>query len=168
MRWFAKMAGMGGCLISLCACAPVTESERAYFESREKEQEQQQAFIHAMAEANSIEGALVMVKEYPAPDESGSTEQWIEREQARLSGDVLFPRWEGLRKGPNKFDVLFTYTHRDQDYNIVKKGYGWEVDTLLKLVTGPRDLDDAEMETRPRRTAAQNEYETLRKEFSLE
>lgn len=168
MWLFARGIILGGCLVGLSACTPVSESERAYFESREKEQEQQQAFIHAMAEANSIEGALAMVKEYPAPDETGTTEEWIDREQARLSGDVLFPRWEGLRKGPNKFEVQFTYTHRDEDYNIVKKGYGWEVDTLLKLVNGPRELEDAELETRPRRTAAQDQYETLREEFSLE
>ena len=60
----------------------------------------------------------------------------------------MFPRWEGTRKGTHLFDVRFTYTHRDLDYRINKKGYIWEVDTRLRMVQGPQKWK--EEERRPR------------------
>ncbi len=91
----------------------------------------------SMADAASVDEAVEMVKKWVAEDQLGTMEQWVEAELGRVRGDIMFPQWEATRKGAHQFDVLFTYTHRDLDYHIDKKGYRWEVNTRLNVVRGP-------------------------------
>lgn len=159
--------------IAICgvaACEPMSDAERSYFESRDFDVEQERQLMQTMTEWNSVDGAIELVKSTPAPeDEEGTIEEWINRERMGIEGDVMFPRWEGLRRGSNRFEVRYTYTVIDFDYNIQKTGYRWDVDTMLKVVNGPEPIDPEELEPKPRRPLTQDAIEDeLQEDFSLE
>jgi len=155
--------------IMLAGCEPVSDSERQYFESRNQEVEQQRQFMQSLTDANTMENAMNMVKVHPSQRENVPTEKWINDMLARLAGEVMFPRWEARRRGPNRFEVLFTYTHIDRDYNIQRGGYAWEVDTLLKMVSDPRELSAEELDPQARRPSVTLEDDVIAPEaFSLE
>ncbi len=147
-------------IFATTACEPLSESEQRYFEAREFDADQQRELMQTVAEWNSVDGAVELVKATDAPDdEEGSTEDWIERKRAEIRGDVMFPRWEGRRLGSHNFEVRYTHTVIDYDYNIEKSGFTWEVDTMLKMVNGPTPIDPAELEPRPRREPPRLELE---------
>jgi len=139
----------------LTACEPLTESDGRYFEAREFDADQQQAMMQSAMEWNSVDGAIELLKATEAPDgEEGTIEEWMDRKRAAIAGDVMFPRWEGRRLGSHRFEVRYSHTVIDFDYNIEKMGYAWEVDTMLKMVAGPTELTEADLEPRPRRPVA--------------
>ena len=165
-RW----SWVGGLLaVVVAGCEPVSESERTYFETRDQELEEQRQFMQTMTDANTMENAINMVKKHASPTENTNTEAWINNALNRLVGDVMFPKWDARRLGPNRFEVMFTYTHIDREYTITRGGYAWEVDTLLKVVSDPRELASADLEPQPRWPAVELKDDVITPEaFSLE
>lgn len=160
---------LAGLVLVLVACGPVTEEERAFFEAREEEREQERMFQQKLTEWNSVEGAIEMVRAEPAPgDRDESNEEWIERRRTAVRGEVMFPRWEANRVGANRFIVQYTHTVIDEDYNIERTGFRWDVDTLLKQIEGPVTIDPEEWDTRSQRPAIPARREVATEDFSLE
>lgn len=82
---------------------------------------------------------VALVQNSPAP-EGGSTADWLKREQAKITGEVMFPRWDVDRRGTSKYEVRFTYTLIDPENRIVKRGFAWTVDAGLQIVGPPREV----------------------------
>ncbi len=151
-RYIPTVISAGMALHLLTGCEPLSEGELRDFESREFGRDEQRALLQDAAEWNSVDGAVELVRSFEAPDEEeGTTEEWIRRKREAIEGDVMFPRWDGRRLGSHRFEVRYTHTVIDYDYNIEKSGYAWEADTMLKTVVGPTPLEPAELESRPRR-----------------
>lgn len=73
-------------------------------------------------------------------------QEWINRKLEESGGQIMFPRWNVRRRGVNQFEVTFTYTVLKEDYSILKAGYVWKVDAVLRLVTAPTPLDEKDLE----------------------
>lgn len=155
--------------VSAFSCGPVSDSEREFWEERERRQESERELLRLMTEANTVESAIELVKQSDAPDGYvGTVDVWLGRQRDAVEGDVLFPRWEGHRIGANRFEVRYTHTIIDYDYNIVRHGFTWEADTMLKIVTGPTKIDPAELEPPARRELPLEEPLRELEGFSLE
>lgn len=94
--------------------------------------------------------ALKIVRDAPAgTNEGGSTVgQQIEEQTAALEGSVMFPRWTARRVGANDYEVRYTFTHIDNQYNMIKKGFSWIVNVSQKTagprrVLRPEDFEEA-------------------------
>jgi hypothetical protein len=135
-------------LLGAAGCSPASDAERAYIESRATEQQQREQMERTLEGGSESAAAIDMAKRSPAEDGPGTAEQWIERLTAGERGTLLFPRWEGLRRSLNKYEVRYSYTVMNESGNITKKGYAWEVDLMVKTVTGPRDLEAADLAAR--------------------
>jgi len=85
--------------------------------------------------------ALKTVREWPAGPEGSETTtgQQIEEQTAALEGSVMFPRWTARRTGANDYEVRFTFTHINNQYEMEKKGFSWIVNVMQKTV-GPRRI----------------------------
>jgi hypothetical protein len=131
-------------------CDPAPAPEEFYFDESSTDLNRQ--IIRTEAEWNSVDGAIQMVQMTDAPDADfeGNTQQWIDAQRALIEGDIMFPRWEGKRKGANRFEVMYTHTVIDHEYNIVKSGYRWEVDTRIKSVEGPHTIETEDLQPPPR------------------
>ena len=107
--------------------------------------------IRAMSEL-----ALKIVQDSPASAEEGEATvgQQIEEQTAALEGSVMFPRWTARRVGATDYEVRYTFTHIDNQYNMLKTGFSWVVNVAQKTV-GPRrvlrpeDFDDPGGAMRP-------------------
>lgn len=158
-----------GAALLLTACEPMSEDEQRYFESREFDADQQQALMQSTMEWNSVDGAIEMVKANDAPDDAeGTILEWVEQKRAAIQGEVMFPRWEGRRLGAHRFEVRYSHTVIDFDYNIDKFGFAWEVDTMLKMVAGPTELGPDDLEPRPRRAVLREPLDESLEDYSLE
>jgi hypothetical protein len=158
--------------VLLLGCSDPESSSR-YFESAEDATElQHQELMRAMTELNSIDGAVDLVRASYHPDfpETLTMDEWVQAERAAIAGDVMFPKWEGRRHGSHRFEVRYTHTVIDYDYTILKSGYSWDVDTMIKLVKGPHALEPAELDQRLRRSGAVADDESAASaiDFSLE
>jgi hypothetical protein len=129
----------------LLACSPQEGYERMLKERAKKEGEpttprDEEALRSVVQESANSEVVLAMVKNYPSPDPQITTETWLARHLHDQPGQIMFARWGGLRRGANKYDVTFTYTEIGADNRMVKRGMMWSADTVLKVVSAPRDL----------------------------
>jgi hypothetical protein len=159
-------------LALMLGCSDPASSTR-YFESADDEASggQHQELMRAMTELNSIDGAVDLVRATYHPDfpETMTMEQWVQAERALIAGDVMFPKWDGRRLGSHRFEVRYTHTVIDYDYNIQKSGYSWDVDTVVKIVKGPHPLEPADLDQRLRRTGAEEDFDPAATiDFSLE
>lgn len=89
--------------------------------------------IRAMSEL-----ALKIVQEAPAGtnDPAATTGRKIEEQAAAMEGSVLFPRWTARRVGASDYEVRFTFTHIDNQYNMARKGFSW-IANVAKKTAGP-------------------------------
>ena len=121
-----------------------------------------------MDSANGDE-VLAMVKSYPSPEPQIDTETWLTKQLQDDPGQVMFPRWEVQKRGANKYEARFTYTHIGTDNRMVKKGLSWNVDAVLKVVSPPRELPPEDRVGRGMRTETEAGEKRIRKaEAALE
>lgn len=152
---------------ALAACSPETDAERAYLEARQAELEQRENVKLALEGGTEESTAVKLVKEAPGSDGAGTTEAWLERQLNVSRQSVLFPRWQAQRRGTGKYEVRFTCTLMGETGEITKKGYAWNADLILKLVTPARELSPEEMASfssrryRPRTPDTQREVPKL-------
>jgi hypothetical protein len=144
-------AGFCGLLLLGAGCGERPADTR-YFEERPGGEDSPDALMASMQQLNSIDGAIELVQASPGPDATEDDPQtvadWVAEQRSELVGDVMFPKWEGRRLGAHRFEVRYTHTVIDPDYNIQKSGYAWEVDTMVKVVRGPTDLEPTALEPR--------------------
>lgn len=122
----------------LAACGPSPIEGVDYVEHRHDASSQ----VFQTSELNSIDGAIELVQESPAPDSefSGTTADWIKQLREEIDHTVMFPNWEGQRKGAHQFTVRYVHIEIDFDYNMEHVGFEWQVDTMLKQIEGPIEL----------------------------
>ena len=132
-------------LALLPACAPQTAAERAYFEERQAEAEAKVTLKNKLSESTLKDSDIVnMVSSNAAPDKLGDTDDWLKRQIGQVDGQILFPRWKVLRHGDTKYEVQYAFSVIDDQNRLIKRGYQWQVDALVKLVGQPRELTFAE------------------------
>lgn len=139
-RWLPLAAA-----VLLAGCSPTSDAERAFERSRRQEQlrrEQLRATLEGVTEETA---ALEMVKQWPAVEGEGNTEEWTRRQLQEAGGNALFPHWRAQRRGMGRYDVTFTYTLMNELGGIEKKGQAWRVDLVLKTVSEPREMGAAEL-----------------------
>lgn len=127
-------------LFVLTGCGYYTESERAYFEGKEAEQQRQQSQRDVLVAILPDEEVLGLVYDSDAPTGDQKTKSWIERELQTRNGQALFPQWNVSRRGANNYEVRFTYTYIDTSNQLARQGYSWSVNSALKLVSPPTTL----------------------------
>ena len=110
-----------------------------------------------------------MVQEARAPDGNGLIPEWVDRQLENIRNLVMFPRWEVLRRGSNRYEVRYTFTQID-GASMTKRGFFWNVDVVLKLVSSPRELAPSEVANRQRtEEVTQQQRRRIREhELSLE
>ncbi len=129
------IAGLGG--LFLPGCSPETEQEREYFEQRAAERQERERLAEALQGGTRHAEAIRMVQESKSTESGQTVSSWITSLQEGRTEDVLFPRWDATARGANRFRVTYTFTLMDDDYRIEKKGYKWDVDLVLNIVSGP-------------------------------
>ncbi len=135
----------------ISGCGPVADDDVHFIDDRVGSREADRALMRHMTQINSIEGAIELVQMAMAPDDfEGNTKEWVAYRRDRIDGDVMLPQWEGQRKGAHQFEVRYIHTVRDFDYRILKTGYRWQVNTLLKEVDGPEVIDPEDLAPPPR------------------
>jgi len=151
-----KMPYIAGILIALVAAASLPTGCRPSGESGEEMMPQPIGFdlpgagsapVHDVRAMSDL--ALQIVREAPAEEGGGATTGGqIEEQTAALEGSVMFPRWTARRVGANDYEVRFTFTHIDNQYNMNKTGFSWIVNVAQKTagprrVLRPEDFDEA-------------------------
>ncbi len=163
----ASSAAVAALLLG-AGCGYQSETERAFFQERDAERLQRQEQLQLVTAAVPEEEVLGLVQDHEMADGSGAAGDWVIRQVNALGGQHLFPRWQVFRRGANRYEVRFTYTHLDASNTMTRRGYSWSVDAALKLVGEARELD-AEEQARPGRTLGRREEDRIRQhEASLE
>ncbi len=160
-------------LLALAACSPSDSYERVQrsrsFEGERALPRDEDSLREVVADSVNTEDVLKLVKRYPAPQSDHDTETWLTKKLHDDPGRVMFPRWEVLRRGSSKYEARFTYTYIGEDNRMVKRGLTWNVDTVLKVVSPPRDLQDEAARTRGMRVESDAGERRIRKaESALE
>ena len=152
----------------LSGCGYQTESEKAYFDAREAERltqlEQRNALVAVVPDKDILE----MVQEEAAPDGDGTVKDWAGRQADRATGQVLFPRWQVMRRGANRYEVRYTYTLIDATNHLTRMGLSWSVDHALKLVGKPETLKLGDPQPQGRTFIQQQSRRIREEEDSLE
>ncbi len=132
-------------MLVLAGCSPVTEGERQYLERRKTEREQREALRTALVEGAKDEDVLQMVREALAPEGAGTMEAWVDRKTAAFRDQIMFPKWEVLRRGSSKYEVRYSFTVMDANSAMSKRGFYWNVDFDLRVVSLPKEIMPAEL-----------------------
>jgi hypothetical protein len=133
--WAAAAAGLW-----LAACAPQSEREREYFRQQEAERAERETLKLAIVESAKDTDVIQMVKQSASMRANLDTGVWVDQQMAQIQGQVIFPRWEVVRRGSSKYEARYSYTLLDADNNMAKRGWRWDVDIMLKIVSPPRDI----------------------------
>lgn len=154
--------------LGMAGCGYQTESERAYFDAKESERltqlEQRNALVAVVPDKDILE----MVQEEAAPDGEGTVKDWVGRQANLTSGQVLFPRWQVMRRGANRYEVRFTYTLIDATNHLTRLGQTWNVDHALKIVGKPQALKLGDPQPQGRSFIQQQSRRIREEEDSLE
>ncbi len=164
---FLRMACGIGLLLQVSACGP----EPDYVDAVDWDSRRGGRSLFYRGGNNGAEEdeAIELVKQHEAPEGEGTVEEWIDRQIGEKRGDVMFPRWEARRSAPNRYEVRYTYTYRDVDLRIEKRGYQWDVDTMIDVVGDMTHLSPEEVDGRARRAREQLErLDQIRDEYTLE
>lgn len=129
----------------------MTEDERAVQERRKSEIEQREALRQALGGGTEESAAIKLVQSAPAAQGGGAMEQWLQRQAVTNGSSIVFPRWEAERRGMGKYEVIFTCMLMQEDGSVGKWGIVWSVDIVLKMVTAPREMKQAELNARASR-----------------
>lgn len=132
-------------VLATSGCDPIPEGGVDFVDQRRDAS----ADIFRSSELNSVDGAIELVQQAPASevDFEGSTAEWIANHREQNENTIMFPRWEGQRKGAHHFAVRYSHIEIDFDYNMEHVGYEWQVDTMLKQVSPPVPLTQSEVES---------------------
>lgn len=117
----------------------------------------EEALLSPAAQDRVLEGAeeegqaLRLTREARAPDGEGTNEDWVRRQMDLAGPDVLFPRWEARRTAAGKYEVAFTYTLVGIENSVARRGFAWNTDVVLLLVSPPREMQPDELVPRSSR-----------------
>lgn len=155
-------------MLGMTSCDPVSDPDRGYHDIQDRGR-QQELFRQALMDETAADEAIEIAKRHVAPDGAGTVEEWIDNRRMEPEGEIMFPRWETRRTGPNRYEVRYTYTFRGEDLTIEKRGFAWEVDTMIDVVGDMTILSPEDIDARTRRILQHQErMDQIRDEFSLE
>ncbi len=167
-RWGSAWAVIALALGIVAGCGPTYVDDGLYYDEGPGRGTDREV-VRTMSELNSVDAALELVQIAEAPEGyEGSVLDWLAELRDGIDGDVMFPRWDSRRKGANRFEVTYTHTVIDFDYNIFKTGYRWDVDTMLKIVDGPEHILPEDLEPPQRPAPVLEPVELLSDDFTLE
>jgi len=156
-------------LLLAVACSPLTEQEQAYYEERRREQEEEREQERILTDSGTVNEAVEMVKEGTDPETFVTWEDWLATELAQEPGRVMFGRWRVVSRGRGRVQVRYEYTVMGENYEMARKGWGWDANIPLRQVASPRPLLDDELGVR---TGGEGGTATTRRslldDFSLE
>jgi hypothetical protein len=155
------LAGMAG-------CEPISSDDRAYFDALDRERAAREQQLRAATDGVAEEVVIVRVKDSPAPDGEGTTQDWLNRAFQAIGGPVMFPRWSTIRRGSNKQEVRFEFVMIDELNRMQRFRYVWDVDVLEMTVGEPRRELLEEMDAPDRTLARQAERRIKWHESQLE
>lgn len=134
------MAGLSG-------CDRIRVEDRTFFNDLERERAQREAVLRRANESVTTGDVIERVKQYPLDEKGGTTEQWLMAEIAKMGGQMLFPRWEAIRRGSNKQEVTFSFVLINDRNQMQRMAYSWQVDVLDMTVESPILTKLAEVES---------------------
>ncbi|MFT5121971.1 MAG: hypothetical protein ACI9TH_000499 [Kiritimatiellia bacterium] len=139
-------------LTILCSCTPVTEREQEYLDSQKEEKEKEDAFGKKLDAGAEQAEMIKKVQEKERPD-GLTNEEWLNRHMAGEArvGTIPVDDWVATELSANNFEVRYTYTLLNRNYEPTKKGMAWKIDSVLERVIGPRILTPEELGGRGKR-----------------
>lgn len=154
------------CLLE--GCDNVSPADKQFFEERNRERAQREARLRAVNEAVTSDDVIRRVKTSPAPDGTGTTENWLDVQIQAMKGQAMFPRWNATRRGSNKQEVIFDFVFLDSQNQMRRLSYTWDVDVLDMTISTPRLTQLEEIASPEQNLAHQHERRVREHERQLE
>lgn len=149
----------------LAACSPQSEREREYFRQKEAEKMEEETLKLTIMESAKDTDVILMVKKAPAREGNIDTDTWVDKQIADVKGQVIFPRWEVTRRGSSKYEARYLYTLLDDQNKMTKRGWRWDVDVVVKMVSAPRDfVEEDSQPVQVRKPEAEQRMRRIREE----
>jgi hypothetical protein len=158
--WFGALIAVG--------CDPITPADRAFFEERDRTRSQREVLLRKANASVASDDVIQQVRQSPAPAGAGTVENWLPREFQRLRGQVMFPRWSAVQRGSNKQEVMFQFILIDEQNQMKRLAYIWDVDVLNMEIGAPRLQQLEEVASRDRFVVQQAERRIREHEKELE
>jgi hypothetical protein len=138
------------CAAAAAGCGDTQQEDDLYLEMRRQEETmQREAATRGAGGVEQDAEAIRLVKESAAPDEQGTNEDWVRRQTEGERTSVYFPVWKASPRGLSKFEVTYSCTVVVDERNVIeKRGFAWNVDLVLRLVTPPREMRPDELSSR--------------------
>lgn len=143
------------------ACDPVAPPEREYFSKRDEERRQREMVMRDANKNVSSEQLFNLVRDHAAPDKNGTMAKWLDRQLELLGGQIMFPKWTATRRGSNKQEIGFQFVHIDNENQMTRRSFTWQVDVLAMTVESPQLAGDAS-HAAPERAMVQSQERRLR------
>lgn len=121
----------------LTGCDRIRVEDRGFFEDLEHERSQREAVLRRANDNVTTGDVIERVKQHEVDEKGGTTEQWLMAEIAKMGGQMLFPRWEAIRRGSNKQEVTFSFVLINDRNQMQRMAYSWQVDVLDMTVESP-------------------------------
>jgi len=156
----------------LAGCTPMSDTEREYLEKRAEEKEQMENFSSRLQTGGQLSDVLKKAQNHPV-EGVGTSQEWVVAKLDRIKleekMDIPYQNWVVRPQSDKLYEVRFIYSTLGNNYEVTKKGFSWQVDTLIDRVTGPNELDEAELEPSYRRRGRQDTaVQTREKRWSLD
>jgi hypothetical protein len=130
-------------LLFAVSCDFQSDTERALMASRESELNRREVDRERAAGLMDEQAAIALVTSSVTPDGDRMT-NWLSAQKHTLKGQVMFPQWSAVRRGRVKYEVRHTFTFINEQNRILKTGYSWDVDGMLRTVGPPREINSGE------------------------
>jgi len=134
-RWFILCVASGLALAS--GCDRITMEDRAFFDELERNRSQRESALRRANDKVTTDDVIERVKQHQVGEDGETTDAWLRREIARMGGQMLFPRWEAIRRGSNKQEVTFSFVLINDRNQMQRMAYSWQVDVLDMTVEPP-------------------------------
>lgn len=141
----------------LMGCEPMHPVDRTFFSDREQQRADRERMMRDATHRISSEDLIKLVQQSAAPDGEGTYTDWIERQLSVRQGQIMFPRWEAGRRGSNKQEIAFRFVWINQNNDMHKLMYAWDVDVLEMTVGAVRFIQIEEAASPDRHLADQQE-----------
>lgn len=145
---FFRVIALIGLALGLSAgCEPISPEDKAFFDEQERERSRREASLRAASAAVADEDVIQNVKQVNNPDGEGTMEEWINQQLIAMKGQILFPKWSTRRRGSNIQEVSFNFIHVNDNNQMRRFSYVWDVDVLDMTVGTPNLLELGEIDS---------------------
>ncbi len=121
----------------MAGCDRINVEDRAFFDELERNRSQRESVLRRANDKVTTGDVIERVKQHEVEGKGTTTEQWLMAEIAGMGGQMLFPRWEAIRRGSNKQEVTFSFVLINDRNQMQRMAYSWQVDVLDMTVESP-------------------------------